>query len=283
MRMRLVLFLLLGLCLCPLSTVQASPEGEWEETVQATEGEWEEEWEGEAEEGEPDTSEFAEFESIYGLPEFVEFDEQDADDETRTSMHVIWGGDVGDNDVLPSSLPTSLPDPVYVLESIDVSGNIMTSRARVLTIMQLAPEDQVRLQELETAQARLAMSGIFEDVEMELQPGSDFRRLKIKLRLKERLHIQVNDYHLGISEKSAFWLGLDVSYLNVLGTGQRFRLAFVATPRSDHALHASYLIPSLADSPFSLSLSFLSVNSREQLYWRALPAVESSDSKAGEL
>jgi len=289
--MRLVLFLLLGICLCPLSTGQAAedeweeaiqtlPEGEWED--EAVEGEWEDEWEGEVVESSSDSPERDEFESVFGLPEYIDIDEQDADDETRVSMHVIWGGDVGDDDALLASLPTSLPDPVYVLESVDIAGNVMTSRERILAIMQLAPEDQVRLQELETAQARLAMSGIFEDVEMELQPGSDFRRLKIKLRLKERLHIQVNDYHVGISEKSTFWLGLDVSYLNVLGTGQRFRLAYAATPRNDHALHASYLIPSLAGSPFSLSLSFLSVNSREDLYWRQLPAVGSDGSKAGE-
>lgn len=162
----------------------------------------------------------------------------------------------------------SLPDPLYIIEEIRVTGNSMTSKARIRSILQIAEGQEIKLSTLENAKARLATLGAFDVAEVRLLPGSDKGYICIEIRLNERMHLQIHDYYVGLSDKSQFWLGLNTSFLNPLGSGHRFNLSFASTPKSEYVLNFNYVIPNILGSNFFVSLGIHSAEVQEELFVR---------------
>ena len=163
----------------------------------------------------------------------------------------------------------SLPDPFYTIEEIRITGNSMTSKERIRSILQIEEGQDIQLSILESAKARLSALGSFESAEVRLLPGSEKGNICLEVHVSERMHIQINDYYIGLSDKSQFWLGLNTSFLNPLGSGHRFNLSFVATPKSEYAFNLNYIIPNIAGSSFFVSLGIHSAMVQEEIFVRA--------------
>ncbi len=159
----------------------------------------------------------------------------------------------------------SLPDPVYTIESIEILGNRSITRERILTTMGIQEGDEILLSDLETAKVRLNAKGAVQAVDMSLAPGSEKGKIRIELRVEDRMSFQVNDYYIGVSKKSEFWGGMNVSWLNLFGTGHRLNTAFVASMDSEYAWRVNYVIPKIAGSIFSLSMGFHLLEYKEDM------------------
>ncbi len=187
-------------------------------------------------------------------------------------------GEVSDIIEISSTKPElALPDPLYTIESLSISGNSMTSDSRIWSIMGVSEGDRLQLRELEEAKIRLLTGGNFESVQMDLLPGSDRFKLKVVVRVLERLHLQINDLYVGASEQSNFWLGLNVSYLNLLGTGHRLSMAFVGTQQDEYAWALNYTIPKLGNTPVFLAFSLRSNVDYEDVFVRPGVLNDSTD------
>lgn len=160
----------------------------------------------------------------------------------------------------------SLPNPIYAIENIRVTGNMHASAAQILRIMNLQNGDDISLDELDRAQFRLALSGLFESVDVELRPGSQSGRLNIEVVVRERSQIQFNHLYIGSSEKSPFWFGLDVSWLAPFDTTHRARMSFAATTSDDYTFSLHYLVPSIAGLPISIAAGIESMVSHEEIF-----------------
>lgn len=169
-------------------------------------------------------------------------------------------------ELVPSSEEARLPNPEYVIQTIRVTGNTQTSRERIIKMLGLDDTDRITLDELEDARFRLAMCGLFNSVDMSLRPGNERGSIVIHLHVSERSHLQFNNYTIGSSYKSPFWLGLDVTYLAPFATDHRFRMAFWATSSNDYTLSMNYLIPTIAHQPVSLMFSIQSLHSHEGVF-----------------
>lgn len=156
-----------------------------------------------------------------------------------------------------------LPNPEYRIESIHVSGNMATSRETILKMLGVDEGTSLTLDELERARFKLALGGLFESVQMELHPGTQSGALSIDLHVKERSRLYFNRYYIGSSDKSPFWLGLDVSWLAPFNTDHRFRMGFAATTVNDYTLDLNYMVPTIAGYPISLMFSIQSMHAHE--------------------
>ena len=159
-----------------------------------------------------------------------------------------------------------LPNPEYTIESIHVSGNMATSRETILKMLGVEEGTSLTLDELEKARFKLALGGLFESVQMDLQPGTQRGSLAINLHVKERSRLYFNRYYIGSSKKSPFWLGLDVSWLAPFNTDHRFRMAYAATTVNDYTLDLNYLVPTIAGYPISLMFSIQSMHAHEGVF-----------------
>ncbi len=207
-------------------------------------------------------------EEMWVVPEGFDDDEMTSDaDEVKpvveTGLDQVIQVDVEETSNI------ALPDPYYTIEEIRITGNSMTSDARVRAILQISEGQEIQLSTLENAKARLSALGSFEMADVRLLPGSDKGHICVEVRLAERMHIQINDYYVGLSDKSRFWLGMSTSFLNPLGSGHRFNLSFVATPKSEYAFNFNYVIPNIGGSNFYVSLGIHSAKVREEVFIRA--------------
>lgn len=186
--------------------------------------------------------------------------QNNADDNVQTgdAIHVY------EEDVSESGF--KLPNPVYEITSIHIVGNIQTSRDRILKMMGLAIGDSITLDELEESRIRLAVSGAFKSVEFSLNPGRSSGTIDVTVQVEERLKLQVNNYWLGSSDKSPFWMGFDVTWVAPFTRPHRFNFAFASTTTSDYSLTLGYLVPSLAQLPISLFASAYSSRSHEGVF-----------------
>lgn len=180
----------------------------------------------------------------------------------------------------PSQL--KLPNPKYYVENIHISGNKHTSRERILKIMQIAddpdsPDKFLTTDQLEDCRIRLAVSGLFENVEMKLMPGSQTGRLRIEIAVDERSPIQINRYFVGTDSKSPYWHGLDVSWIGAFSSPHRMRMTYAATTASDYTLDLHYFVPSIAKLPISLMAGIHTMNGHEGVFGPAFKAVRSPE------
>ncbi len=167
-------------------------------------------------------------------------------------------------ELVADSTEARLPNPQYRIESVRVIGNRENSQDNILKMLDLS--DAMTMDELEEARIHLAMSGLFESVDMKLRPSHERGGIDVELRVVERSHIQFNNYFIGSSEKSPFSLGLDVTWLAPFATNHRFRMAYGATTSNDYTLSLNYLIPTIARMPFSLMFSIQSLHSHEDVF-----------------
>lgn len=156
------------------------------------------------------------------------------------------------NNHLSDSEEISLPNPVYEISQIIIVGNKQTSRERILSMMDISEGAHVTLNELEETRFQMAVSGAFKSVEMTLVPDKIHHKMGIRLDVVENPKLQINNYWLGTSEKSPFWMGMDVTWVAPFSLPHRMRLAFGAATTNDYTLNITYLIPSF--SKYSLSM-----------------------------
>jgi hemolysin activation/secretion protein len=159
-----------------------------------------------------------------------------------------------------------LPNPSYEITAIHIVGNTQTSQSRIQKMMGLAIGDHVTLDELESARIRLAISGAFESVEIRLKPGHTSGTIDVTIDVAERSKLQINNYWLGSSVKSPFWMGVDATWIAPFSLPHRMNFAFAPTTTSDYSLNLSYLLPSVAQLPLSLMFSVYSSKSHEEIF-----------------
>ena len=192
--------------------------------------------------------------------EIIENDDDTSDIEDNTIYTNLTEDASGDTDEL------KLPNPVYEITSIHISGNIQTSRERILKMMGVAVGDRITLDDLEDARIKLAVGGVFKTVDISLNPGPRSGTIDVRVDLLERSNLQINNYWIGSSDKSPFWMGLDATWLAPFSLPHRMNFAFAATSDNDYSFQLGYLVPSVARLPLSLSFSAFAMQSHEQIF-----------------
>ena len=188
----------------------------------------------------------------------------DAYEETADGLDILEAGQVA----------ISLPNPTYELEYIRIAGNYQHSKDKILKLMELEEGAELTLEQLEEARVKLMISGLFHAVELHIYPGTERQKLELELLVDERSPFQVNQYFIGTSQKTPFWLGLDVSWLAPFASSHRFRMAFVATTVNDYSLNLGYMVPSIRHFPISLMFSVQSSQGHEEFFSLREPGVD---------
>jgi outer membrane protein insertion porin family len=129
--------------------------------------------------------------------------------------------------------------PRYVLEGIEIRGLRKTEPWVVLGELGLAVGEEVAPTDprVETARLRLLALGFFRDVQFSLEKGVRRGGAVLVVSVEERGTIIINALHLGTSEATTLWGGLDVAETNFLGRGVGVGGGFVQStrPRVDGA------------------------------------------------
>jgi hypothetical protein len=131
--------------------------------------------------------------------------------------------------------PPPLFGPRYVLEGIEVRGNHKTETLLITRELGLGVGEVVAGTDprLEAARLRLFALGYFLDVKFSFQKGSRPPGAILVIEVKERGTIIINNIHLGSSEATSFWGGLDLAETNFLGRGIGIGAGFVASTRPE--------------------------------------------------
>jgi outer membrane protein insertion porin family len=131
-------------------------------------------------------------------------------------------------------------DPRYLIEGIQVRGNRKTEPWVVLRELGLAVGDEVAATDprVELARLRLLSLGYFLDVHFSLEKGTRRGGAVLVVNVEERGTIILNAIHLGTSEATTLWGGLDAAETNFLGRGIGVGGGFVAStrPRVENAI-----------------------------------------------
>src|SRR3954469_22488374 len=123
--------------------------------------------------------------------------------------------------------------PRYVLEGIEVRGLRKTEPWVVWRELGLRVGEEVAPTDprVESARLRLLALGLFLDVKFSLAKGVRRGGAVLVVTVEERGTIIINAIHLGTSEATALWGGLDVAETNFLGRGLGVGGGFVASSR----------------------------------------------------
>jgi len=147
-----------------------------------------------------------------------------------------------------------LPDPVYILERVELVGEFSTSKDLIHETLALELGQEVNVSILTQAQLRLLATGFFRTAQFGLEPGSERGNVIVRVVLEERNTILLSDLFLGTSQRSDFWGGLDVLDSNIFGIGHTARAAFV-TSGDEFAFEVSYVDPTIFASPVSMGFT----------------------------
>ena len=150
----------------------------------------------------------------------------------------------------------------YVLDAIQVSGNVRTQRRVILALLPFRPGDRLDVQDtrLRNARFRLLGTGFFHDVSLSLRRGRARGRAVLVVTVRERSTVRVNDVWLGVSADAEVdgrarpltaYGGLDVAETNLLGTGISLGGAAAVADRQ-LALRTRVLDPALLGSSFAV-------------------------------
>ncbi len=125
--------------------------------------------------------------------------------------------------------PRSADEVRYVVESIRILGNHSTRPGVIRRKLHIKSGDTITPTDprVEVARLELLSMGIFRSVSFELTKGSKPGRVILIVRVKERGTIVVQALHLGYSNATPFWGGLDLAENNFLGRGLHLSGAFV--------------------------------------------------------
>jgi hypothetical protein len=140
----------------------------------------------------------------------------------------------------PSTAPVvadaAQPDgfvPSYTIERIEVRGNRKTRTDLILREAALSPGDTVTADDarVERARLRLLALGYFLDARLSMIKGERRGGAVLVIEVEERGTIILNAIHLGTSDATTLWGGLDVSERNLLGRGLTLGAGFVSSTR----------------------------------------------------
>jgi outer membrane protein insertion porin family len=120
-------------------------------------------------------------------------------------------------------------EPRYVLQQIVVRGNRKTRESTILKVLGLKAGDVVTPADRRVlaARSRLLALGYFLDVRLSLDKGGSRGNAILVVEVEERGTIIINGLHLGTSEATLAWGGLDVAETNFLGRGVLLSGGFV--------------------------------------------------------
>jgi outer membrane protein assembly factor BamA len=171
----------------------------------------------------------------------------------------------------------------YTIERIEVRGNHKTRTELILREVVLAPGDTVTADDarVERARLRLLALGYFVDVRLSMIKGERRGFAVLVIEVEERGTIILNAIHLGTSEATSLWGGLDVAERNFLGRGLSLGAGFVSStrPKVDGAEPALGLSLRMAGPPrlHGLLLSGSALFSRGSEFFRSQGAASEPD------
>jgi outer membrane protein assembly factor BamA len=121
----------------------------------------------------------------------------------------------------------------YTIERIEVRGNRKTRTELILHEVALSPGDTVTADDarVELARLRLLALGYFLDARLSMIKGERRGSAVLVIEVEERGTIILNAIHLGTSDATTLWGGLDVSERNLLGRGLSLGAGFVSSTR----------------------------------------------------
>jgi outer membrane protein assembly factor BamA len=121
----------------------------------------------------------------------------------------------------------------YTIERIEVRGSHKTRTDLILREVALSPGDTVTADDtrVERARLRLLALGYFLDARLFMIKGERRGGAVLVIKVEERGTIILNAVHLGTSEATTLWGGLDVSERNLLGRGLTLGAGFVSSTR----------------------------------------------------
>jgi outer membrane protein insertion porin family len=131
-------------------------------------------------------------------------------------------------------------EPRYLIEGIAIRGAKKTEPWVILRGLGLSAGDEVTATDprVELARLRLLSLGYFLDVHFSLEKGTRRGGAVLVVSVEERGTIIINALHLGTSEATTLWGGLDVAESNFLGRGIGVGGGFVMStrPNVDNAI-----------------------------------------------
>jgi outer membrane protein insertion porin family len=155
----------------------------------------------------------------------------------------------------------------YVLEAIEVRGNLRTASRVVLRYIPLAAGDVLDVDDpaVELIRYRLLGTGFFREVELSLAKGSREGLVVLIVEVEERNTIVVNDVWMGLGADAdtrgrgrplTAYAGLDVAETNLAGTGITLGGA-LGVAQDQLALRMRFFDPSFLGTPLMTSGTLL--------------------------
>jgi len=178
--------------------------------------------------------------------------QEDADDVDETDETETEAETETEEDASPTR--PRLPDPVYVLEAIELSGDYSTRDDIVLEALGLELGQEVNVEIMREAKLRLLATGYFETAQFGLARGTERGHVVLEVKLDERNTVMLSDVYLGTSQRSDFWGGLDAVDGNMFGIGHTARAAFVTSGKQT-AFEVGYEDPSIGGSIVSAAVA----------------------------
>ncbi len=160
------------------------------------------------------------------------------------------------------------------MERVRILGRRATHPSVIRNKIKIRVGDVITAADPRIARARLRLlsSGLFRDVSFSLSKGSAPGRVVLNVRVRERGTIVVQNLHLGFSNATPFWAGLDLAENNFLGRELHLSGAFVvgaaakdvaAGARIQHAERLRFTYPRLFARRVGLSATVLFAEASE--------------------
>ena len=180
----------------------------------------------------------------------------------------LRGAQPGRTSPRPSGVSESDAPPRYTVERVRIWGRRSTNPRVIRRKVGIRKGDVITPADPRIAKARLLLltTGWFREVSFSLSKGSKPGRVILNVRLRERGTILVQGLHLGFSNATPFWGGLDLAENNFLGLGLHLSGAFVvgaaakdvaAGARLQHAEQLRFSYPGLIAGRVGMSLMLL--------------------------
>ena len=132
--------------------------------------------------------------------------------------------DGGPGDVLPGDVDPGEDDgfgPLILIERIQIRGNRSTAERVIRRALPVSAGERMRAGDprLTRARFKLLALGYFRDVTLKLEKGRARGRVILTVTVSERGTIALNRLWFGTSALAPWWLGVDLTERNFLGTG----------------------------------------------------------------
>ena len=184
---------------------------------------------------------------------------------------LTWALEIRAQETPPPSAPNQtntfeLQDdlnPLYIVESIKITGNSTTRGDLILSLLQIKPGDVMDEEKVETSRMHLLARGYFKDVRVHLERGTERGRVKLVVEVEERNTILVDDLFYGWSETNPFWAGAAISDINFIGRGLVVSGAVVAS-QYQQGLRLGVFWPSVFNTGLQAGVQALFNNGRER-------------------